>query len=310
MARDPRQPVGRRPRRAVLALIAALACTLVAGLMAVAVAQDAPAAGAGGTAPTDPAPSGTVQSGPLQSGTVQQAPSARTARRPGAPAADAAEPFLIRYTGELLDENSQPISGVFTMTFRLFRSQDTSSPLWTERHHVAVAMGEYGVRLGGRQPLDESWRDQTLWLSVEIDSLGEIVRHEVRLTPIPSAAAPPEVTELTWASLADRALLADEARTARNCETLSGRTLEELDRSADLARQIVELRAQINRLEQGTATAPAVQFGTRTMTLEAAGGSGGTAFELRCPTNHVAVGVSGRAGAVIDSLTVICAPVQ
>jgi hypothetical protein len=38
----------------------------------------------------------------------------------------------------------------------------------------------------------------------------------------------------------------------------------------------------------------------------AAGGSGGTAFSLRCPTNTILIGVRGRAGLAIDSIRGVC----
>ena len=108
---------------------------------------------------------------------------------------------------------------------------------------------------------------------------------------------------VTFADVADRALFAVEADIADSCDTIGGMTLEELDRYEEVLEQIAELEAQVSR-------ATGAQLGSRTTTLERVGGSGGNPYSRSCPPGHVITGVRGGAGSLIDSIEIVCSPLQ
>lgn len=221
--------------------------------------------------------------------------------------------FRFRYEGELLNASSEPISGVFALTFKLFDSEDSDEVLWSESHYVSVNLGTYAMILGADSAVPENLQGQQAFIAVEIAGIGEVVRHEHTIEAWqPPARSAPQVDDISFASIADRAIFADRARQADNCERLGGRTLQEIDRFSELSRQIVELRQQIENLRSQTQprAGGSVTIGDRTVTLDRAGGSGGRTYRHQCPPNHVAVGITGGAGDLIDSVTLICAPLE
>lgn len=194
------------------------------------------------------------------------------------------------------------------MHFRLFEDEAATSPVWTERSFVAVTNGAYTIDLGSITPLPRSLHGRRLWLSVDVDTLGELVRDAVHVRPY--RPAPPAVTsrlaEITFAALADRALLADRAFEAEDAQRLGGKTLAEIDRYPELYRQFMELRQQVTAIRHSGGT----RVARRTTTMDMTGGPGGAGFRVTCPDGQVMVGITGRAGSVIDAISVICAPLE
>lgn len=222
------------------------------------------------------------------------------------------ETITVEYHGELLDEDNQPISGIFPLAFRFYGSEEGDRPAWTERQFVSVHLGEYVVDLGTASPITRQLDGRDVFLAVELESIGEIVRHAFKVSSTaptgPNAPIIENIETLQFAQIADRALLADRARVAEDCERLGGMTVDQLNRYDELELEIRQLRQQIQTMQ--TAGTGGGTIGSRTITLEAAGGGGGTPYRYNCPPNHVAVGLSGTAGNLLDSAALICAPLE
>jgi hypothetical protein len=44
--------------------------------------------------------------------------------------------------------------------------------------------------------------------------------------------------------------------------------------------------------------------------MESIGGQGGGPYDVRCPPGFVVTGIEGAAGRVIDSIRIVCSPMQ
>jgi hypothetical protein len=219
--------------------------------------------------------------------------------------AEAAE-VAMSYQGELIDGDSRPLSGVFPLRFGFFEGEAAETPLWSEVHYVSVADGVYDVRLGRLRPIPEDLDGRRLFVGVSVEGFGELTRvaRTIELSPPPPTRE--EVIAaltLSFAELADRAVYCDEARVANDCGMLGGKRLEEIDRFDELLEQIITLRGEVD-------AATRVTTSSRTVTLERIGGAGGNPYARSCPPGHIVVGIRGGAGDLIDSIELVCAPLQ
>ncbi len=214
-------------------------------------------------------------------------------------------PF-VTYTGELIDDQGRPLTGVFPITINLYDTADATAPRWSDGRWVSIVDGSYTVVLGEAAPLPAELLGRSLSIGVNIGRTGEITRHDIVL-----AASAPEPTrdeiiadlDVSFADLADRALYAEDAAQADDCLMIGGRTLDELDRFEEVLGVLAEIRDDVDEID-----GPYV--GSRTTTLERVGGSGGNGFTQMCPPNYVVVGMRGAAGSVVDSIQLICAPLE
>lgn len=225
-----------------------------------------------------------------------------------------AQEFRIEYTGELIDESARPLSGVFPMTFKLYENADSTEPIWSESHYVAVVDGEYTLDLGNATPLDPELARRALSLGAEL--LGqEIVREPMIIGPSADVAEAPElpidlsegdITTATFVNIAQRVLYAPEARRARIGYRLNGRTLEDIDRSEEVLQHLEqhEVAPDAHSETQGN------RLGATTTVLERVGGRGGHPYTRLCPEGSVAVGIQGASGAMVDSVELVCAPLE
>lgn len=214
--------------------------------------------------------------------------------------------FSVAYRGEIIDDAGVPISGVFPLTFKLYRSAEGRSGFWSEEAFVAVSEGVYDVVLGDTEPIPREHANTTVFIAVEMGEIGEIARHSIVLTPLTGPRTRDEIIaelDVTFADLADRSLVAFEAETAGDCERLGGKTLSELDRYDEVLEEMAELRDRLDEVS-------GARLGSRTTTLERIGGSGGNSYSRSCPPGHVVTGARGGAGALIDSIELICSPLQ
>ena len=53
-----------------------------------------------------------------------------------------------------------------------------------------------------------------------------------------------------------------------------------------------------------------VTIGGRSRNSETAGGTGGQPYTLRCPKGYVVTGITGGAAAFVDSVSIICSPLE
>lgn len=216
------------------------------------------------------------------------------------------EPGLrMTFVGEVVDPDGNPVSGVFPLTLRLFESADAGDAIWVDTRFVAVSEGRYVVGLGSAEPLPASLRGRSLFLGVTLAG-SEIARVPLTIEPDPPRRTRDEIVaeiDLTWADLSERAVLAHDAMHADDCDMVGGRTLAELDRYDELLAEIVRVRDAI-------AEARGARLSSQTVTLERIGGAGGNPYARTCPPGHVVVGVRGGSGALIDSIELVCAPLQ
>lgn len=228
--------------------------------------------------------------------------------------------LVARYEGELIDDQARPLAGIFALTFKLYPEQEAEEAVWEEHHFLAVVEGGYTVRLGENTLLNPEWSGREMYVAVEF--MGqEIVREAQSLTHSPIVEITPQdpleqlhqllagrVIEVTFAHLADHALTALQAEHAADADRLGGRTAAEIDRYDDLVEMLAE--HQIDPNAHGGAARTTRTTGDATMVLQRAGGEGGIPYTRMCPRGYVVVGIQGAAGGFIDSIQLVCAPLE
>jgi len=234
---------------------------------------------------------------------------------PGGGPVGAPETGLQAYKGKLVDEASKPISGIFPMTFQLFPGLKARKAVWTETLWVAVDRGIYTVHLGSTRPLPARGDLEKMVLAVNIKGVGELVREpfvpsDVK-PPVLAAGAPhppvatapaapaPTPARAGGAKFADTAGFAVEADHAKNSDRLMNLTVDDIVRRA---------------AEEGGGSAGggakgrlggAKRYGGRV------GGTGGTSeYNESCPKGYVMTGIRGAYGQMIDSIQIICSPIE
>jgi hypothetical protein len=201
----------------------------------------------------------------------------------------------VEYQGKVVDEDSRPVSGIFPMTFKVYEGLKSKKAIWSETFWVAVDRGLYKVTLGKRKPLPKRDDLERLVLGVEIKGVGEVVRE-----PFPATGFQVRPLEQTshkqgGVKYAESAGYAVEAEHAKNADRLQNLTLE------DLIRKLVE---------EGIGGAK-VQVGKTKKLGNRVGGPGGTAeYNENCPKGYVMTGIKGGAGAYVDSIQIICSPIE
>lgn len=225
------------------------------------------------------------------------------------PAPAAADTFL--YKGKLLDDAGKPVSGIFPLTFRLHPSLKARNALWTETLWVAVDRGVYTVALGASKPLPRRDDLDKLVLSVSVRGGPELLREPF----LPVEARPPVLTAGpagashggpggragSGVRYAETAAYAVEADHAKNADRIQNLTLE------DLVRRLAEEIG--NALGQGAGGK--VRIGTTKRLGNRVGGPGGTGeYNEGCPKGHVMTGIRGASGNFIDSIQIICSPLE
>lgn len=210
-------------------------------------------------------------------------------------------PTTVWYKGRVVDDAGKPISGIFPMTFRLHAGVKAKKAVWTESWWVAVDNGMYRVPLGEKKPLPARADLSKLVLAVEIRGVGEVVREpfEARegLDRTEGPAPAPHSLARGGVKYADNAGYAVEAEHAKNADRLQNLTVEEL------TRKVLE--------ENGGARGGGVRVGKTRRYGTRVGGPGGTAeYNEVCPPGMVMVGLRGGAGIYIDSIQIVCAPLE
>ncbi|MFU8806191.1 MAG: hypothetical protein ACNA8W_20435 [Bradymonadaceae bacterium] len=280
---------------------------VVALLFGGAWAQDAPSAEKG---TTEKARQKADSSEPRR----QRAKPSNTKAAP-APALEARK-VRVEYQGLLQDENDQPISGVFALDFKIYDRSLAATPLWSERHFVAVVGGEYVAPLGTYRPLISTHIEGERWIGIELVGEGEILRDNLMVheptTPLPAQVAGrgSPGARVTFSDVADRAIEADRARVAESAEKLGDMSLEEIERLSNLA--LERLGEHISDPDAHSAMGRSGRsgVGTERRVMELIGGRGGAAYDVRCPPGFVVTGVEGTAGRVVDNFRLVCSPLQ
>lgn len=231
---------------------------------------------------------------------------------PGAAKAEAVAQ-VVAYKGKMVDEAGKPVSGIFPITFKVYAGLESKRPVWSEAMWVAVDRGLYHVRLGEKKPLPKA--DLTkLVLGVDIRGIGEVAREPlVAAAKVVTAATGPAKqgggTPVAAASgsshqagavkYADGAGYAVEADHAKNADRLQNLTVD------DLVRKIGEEGGG------GAGGGKTVKIGTARRFGTHIGGTGGVSeYNETCPKGWVMVGLKGAYGNFLDSIQIICAPLE
>ncbi|OIP40531.1 MAG: hypothetical protein AUK47_08260 [Deltaproteobacteria bacterium CG2_30_63_29] len=222
-------------------------------------------------------------------------------------AVDDEKKFELIYTGEMIDQEGQPVSGIFPLVFKIFDSEKGKTSEWTETQFVSIVAGQYTVSLGRVSPLPERAASEKVFLGVQLDG-GELVRQPLSATPMTTASQ--HVSSPSVGGVGE----VEFAAHAGDADTLGGLGPESFA-PADTAAQL-EAHVNNTKLHGGgtAAAAPAVAggaaLGGRTWKSGYAGGSGGKPFNLTCPEGYVLTGIEGRSGAVMDSIRAVCTQLE
>jgi hypothetical protein len=224
---------------------------------------------------------------------------------------DAATSRLV-YGGRLVDAEGRPISGIYPLTFQLYTTPGAKRASWQESLHVAVDNGVYAVELGLSRPLPKRLAIDKAEIGVALTGKRrELVREPLapRATiPPPDPKAPVIVTlevpnvgarpgkgGQSYADLAGMAYESERAKVAERVGGLGEAEIRELARSA---------------APSGPATAGKARIGSERRTTERAGGAEGRPYNLSCPAGYVVTGITGGAGALVDSVSLVCSPLE
>lgn len=96
-----------------------------------------------------------------------------------------AVPGTINYQGILTDSGGLPVSGYYTLTFRLFDADVGGTQLWAESQDVTVTDGMYSAQLGATTPLSGAEFSVGTWLEVAVG--GETLSPRQVLASVPYA---------------------------------------------------------------------------------------------------------------------------
>lgn len=209
-------------------------------------------------------------------------------------------PATVAYKGKMVDEAGKPVSGIFPMTFKLFKGVKSRKALWTESLWVAVDRGVYTVQLGEKKKLPVRNDLPKLVLGVEIKGVGEVAREPF----MAQAGAPPQPRVLVphtpktkggGVKYADTAGYAVEADHAKNADRIQNLSVD------DITRRVLEEGGGGGKARVGKTR----RYGDRV------GGPGGTSeYNSTCPRGYVMTGIRGGAGIYLDSIQIVCSPIE
>lgn len=236
-----------------------------------------------------------------QGGHAQGSPGGDAEPRAERDRAVQAELMWVRYEGELLDQASAPISGIFPMVFSFYPTADGDSPSWVELQSVAVIEGRYEVFLGRTRGVPRAWDGQTVHLGVALGDAGEVTRHAVALESYvgDDEGDLPSVIPAGNVELAGYALSADSAVFAHECRALDGRTARELDRFEQLMTRVNAIRETLDRARDQ-------RVARESQPAQRIGGAGGVRYQRTCPPGFVMTGARGGMGNLVDGFRIIC----
>lgn len=230
-------------------------------------------------------------------------------------------PIKISYSGQIQDGNGNPISGVFPLMFKLYKHQLATDSIWQEEHYVAVVDGRYSLDLGTIDALLPEQLEGNRWMGVEFAGEGEILRDRLivslvdpsssggnRLIGSASAAPASPNRSTSFAEISERANFAEHAAVADRAEKIGDLDEEAIEKLSNLALErlgehLTDPDAHKGGKRGGVST-------ERQVMQPLIGGRGGEAYKVDCPPGFVVTGIEGRAGRVVDSLHIVCSPIQ
>src|SRR5215469_13067962 len=99
-------------------------------------------------------------------------------------------PPLVKFSGNVTDDNGKPPSGIVGVTFYLYKDSQGGAPLWMETQNVRPDnMGHYSVMLGSASsqglPSDLFVSGEPRWVGVQLH--GQAEQPRVMLLSVPYA---------------------------------------------------------------------------------------------------------------------------
>jgi hypothetical protein len=185
----------------------------------------------------------------------------------------------IVFEGRLVSDTGSPVGGVFPLRFSLHNNSTVPEDIWSEDLHVAVESGAYTVTLGDGKPLPTGIDLATLYLQVSLDGV------QVQRVPVDVSWIPEYPTSGNAGGICK---LCENSENSVNAQRLDGLSVKQLKRVVGM----------------GIRPASTVRL------TSSVGGGAGAAFKLECPPGHVVTGIQGVADAGINSLTLICRPLE
>ena len=224
---------------------------------------------------------------------------------------------IIEFEGKLQNARRRPISGVFPIKFSLYKRPTGGKAIWSENHFVAVDSGRYVVTLGKAKRLKKRFDLSQLYLGVSYAGGGEIQRERIEAQLAEEAA--PSLADLAGSPRLPTATGSRPAASAAPIRTSNGRTtvdyaeeagIATYAHSAESAKRIGDLDEKDLMKRLDARSKGKVSVGTKSRFSAAAGGEGGSQYDLRCPKGTVVTGVRGTAGIYLDSIQLICSPLE
>lgn len=114
----------------------------------------------------------------------------------------AAEPSqtVVDFTGELVDQNAAPVSGVLPLEFKIYTDEKSKKPIATESHFIAVVDGSYAIALGESSQIKTTKGE--LYVAVLLDG-KELMRQKVAVQKQLIATTPNKVQTKKASDVAD-----------------------------------------------------------------------------------------------------------
>lgn len=132
---------------------------------------------------------------------------------PGTPANVSSSSNTIAYQGRLADANGAPLTGTYSIIFRLYSAASGGVPLWEEQwtgsNGVSVSDGLFNVMLGSLTPIPQAvvTGNNTLWLGITVGTDDEMAPR-VQLGSVPFAVQALTMPDgsVTTVKIADQAV--------------------------------------------------------------------------------------------------------
>jgi len=228
---------------------------------------------------------------------------------------------IMVYEGKLQNSEGRAISGIFPLTFELHRRARGGRSVWKEKHFVAVDAGAYTVELGRVARIKGSIDLSRVYLGVSMGK-AELFREKLDQAIVKDTAAAPAPAPAPVTGPATPAVAPVQPSAATGAvKTKNGRTMvdyaEEAGEAyvagqAKVAERIGSLKAKdiedaVKKLKKFKGGA---SLGTKKRYTKLVGGERGVEYSLMCPKGHVVTGLTGGAGLYIDSIKLICQPLE
>lgn len=204
------------------------------------------------------------------------------------------------YEGKLQDANRKPIGGIFPLSFALHRNAKKGRSLWKEEHFVAIDEGVYAVELGSKTPIPSGLDVSRLYLSVSVSGGDEIVRERLSTEAVKRGAQSKDTATKKGRAAGDSKGVVEYAETAGLA--YEAEHAKVADRVGDWSQ--AELEDHLKNVSGKVRISSSKRY------TGSAGGEGGVTYELKCPKGHVVTGVRGGSGIYLDSIQLICSPLE